>query len=234
MRGAAWILTAAALMLGAVPARAADEPTLFVVQYIDVAPSAKATATAAASLRQARTLGRKEDGNLRFEIYAEAWRPSRFVILSLWRDQKAFDAHAASAAAQQLRAALDPLRVTAIDERQLSLIAGDPVTAVPGRPAPGAGAVYVVTHMDSIPTFKDEAAAALKRLADASAKDAGLVRYQVLVQTNRANHFKLLEVWKDQASFDAHLAASHTKQFRETVQPGAGSPYDERLYKRLN
>jgi quinol monooxygenase YgiN len=231
MRGAAWILAAVMLMLGDLPARGADESALFVVQYVDVAPSVQRAA--AASLRQARALGRKEDGNLRFEVYAEAGRPSRFAIASLWRDQKAFEAHASSAGMQQLRAALDPIRVTAIDERQLSLLAGDPLGAVSGRVAAGASALYVVTHMDSLPTFKDEAAAALKQLAAASAKDAGLVRYQVLVQTNRANHFELLEVWKDRASFDAHVTAPHTTQFRDAVQQGAGSPYDERVYKSL-
>jgi quinol monooxygenase YgiN len=231
MRGAAWILVAMALMLGGAPARGADEPSLFVVQYVDVAPSVQRAA--AASLRQARALGRKEDGNLRFEVYAEAGRPSRFAVVSLWRDQKAFEAHASSAGMQQLRAALDPIRVTAIDERQLSLLAGDPLAGAPGRAAAGARAVYVVTHMDALPTFKDEAAAALKQLAEASLKDAGLVRYQVLVQTNRGNHFELLEVWRDQATLDAHVMAPHTKLFREVVQKGAGSPYDERLYKSL-
>jgi quinol monooxygenase YgiN len=231
MRGAAWVLAAMALVLGDLPARGAEEPALFVVQYVDVAPSAQAAAEA--SLRQARARGRKEDGNLRFEAYAEAGRPSRFAMVSLWRDQKAFEAYAASAGALQLRAALDPVRITAIDERQLSLLAGDLLGAAPRRAAAGARALYVVTHMDSLPTFKDEAAAALKQLAAASGKDAGLVRYQVLVQTNRANHFELLEVWKDRASFDAHVTAPHTKQFRDAVQQGAGSPYDERLYKSL-
>jgi quinol monooxygenase YgiN len=231
MRGAAWILAAVVLLLGAAPARAADAPALFVVQYVDVAPSAQHAA--AESLRQACALGRQAAGNLRFETYEEAGRPSRFVILSVWRDPQAFEAHAATAAARQLRAALDPLRITAIDERQLSLLAGDSPAGVPGRPASGPGAVYVVTHMDVIPPFTAEAVAALKQLAEASLTDPGLVRYQVLQQNNRANHFKLLEVWRDQAAFDSHIAAAHTRQFRDTVQPGAGSPFDERLYTAL-
>jgi quinol monooxygenase YgiN len=227
MRGLAWFLLVAALMLGGAPARA-DDANIFVVQYVDVAPAAKDVAVK--SLRRVRALGRKEDGNLQFDIYAESGRPARFVILSVWRDQRAADAHAAAASSKQMRDALEPIRVTAIDERVLTLLAGDPTVGGP-RGKAGAGAIYVVTHMDSIPTFKDEAAADLKQLADASRKDAGAVRYQVLVQTNRPNHFKLLEVWKDRQAFDAHLTAAATKQFRDAVQKGAGSPYDERLYR---
>src|SRR5579883_2112132 len=169
-----------ALLGGAGGARAAEAGAVFVVQHVDVAP---ATAQRAAkSLRQARMLGRKEPGNLWFETFAEAGRPSRFVIASAWQDQAAADAHGASAGAKQLHDALEPLRVTPVDQRVLTLLAGDPAAGRPGRAKPGPGAVYVVTHMDSIPPFKDEAAAALQRLSQASEVEPGVLRYEVLQQ----------------------------------------------------
>ena len=222
------VLTALAMLAGA-PAYSADE--VFLVQYIDVQPPG--TKAAGAALREARTAGRATDGNLQFETYAESARPSRFAIVSVWRDQKAAEAYAASPAAKQLQAKLETVRVTPFDERTLTLLGGDPVGGAGRKPA-GAGAIHIVTHMDSIPPFKDEAAGALKTLADASVKDVGVVRYQVLVQTNRPNHFKLVESWADEKAFNAHVAAAHTRQFRDFVQKGTGSPYDERVYKALN
>jgi quinol monooxygenase YgiN len=40
----------------------------------------------------------------------------------------------------------------------------------------------------------------------------------------------MVEVWDNQAAFEAHLEANHTKQFREKLQPMLGSPFDERLH----
>jgi quinol monooxygenase YgiN len=219
-------------VLGGAAARAAADDAVVDVQYVDVEP--RAQAKVAAILVQARAQGRKADGNLGFQGYVELGRPGRFVVVSAWRDQKALDAFTASTDTKQWHAAMDPVRVTAVDERAFASIAGDPVGAAAGRPPAGRGAIHVITHMDSIPTFKDEAAAALKKLAEASLKDAGLVRYQVLVQTNRGNHFQLLETWRDQKALDAHIAAAHTRQFRDAIAPGTGSPYDERLYKALD
>ena len=36
----------------------------------------------------------KEDGCMQFEIFRSAEHPDRLVMLELWRDQAAFDAHA--------------------------------------------------------------------------------------------------------------------------------------------
>jgi len=64
-----------------------------------------------------------------------------------------------------------------------------------------------------------------------SKKDKGAVRIELYVQISRANHFSLVEVWENQQAYDAHLAAAHTRQFREQIQPILGSPFDERLHQ---
>ncbi|MBI3513779.1 MAG: antibiotic biosynthesis monooxygenase [Proteobacteria bacterium] len=234
MRAAALVLSllaTIALTTGAGGPALSQE--IFLVQYIDVTPAGKDKA--AAALREARALVTKDDGNQLFEIYAESARPTRFAVVSLWRNQKAVDAYGASPTFRVLRDQLELVRVTPFDERWLTLLAGDPAGGgVGGRAASSPGAIHIVTHMDSIPPFKDEAADALKRLAEASVRQPGVVRYQVLVQTNRPNHFKLIETWADQKAFDAHAASGPAKQFRDFVQKGTGSPYDERLYKLVN
>jgi quinol monooxygenase YgiN len=74
----------------------------------------------------------------------------------------------------------------------------------------------------------------LKQLAEASRTDDGSVRFEVLQQGSRQNHFTLVEIWQDQQAFEAHVMAAHTKQFREKFQPLTGSLYDERLYRALD
>ena len=94
--------------------------------------------------------------------------------------------------------------------------------------------LYVVTHIDVLgPNGAAEAAKILHEFAADSRKDQGSVRFEVLREPNRLNHFTIVEVWRTQQDFDSHLAASHTKAFRERLQPMLGSPFDERLHKLL-
>ena len=94
--------------------------------------------------------------------------------------------------------------------------------------------LYVVTHVDVLgPNGAAEAAKILHEFAADSRKDQGSVRFEVLREPNRLNHFTIVEVWRTQQDFESHLAASHTKAFRERLQPMLGSPFDERLHKLL-
>jgi quinol monooxygenase YgiN len=70
-------------------------------------------------------------------------------------------------------------------------------------------------------------------LAEASRKEPGCLRFDVLQHTMRANHFTVVEVWENQKALDAHAAAAHTKQYRGVLQPISGSPLDERVYKTV-
>src|SRR5580692_8407843 len=75
--------------------------------------------------------------------------------------------------------------------------------------------LYVVTHVDVLgPNGAAEAAKILHEFAADSRKDQGSVRFEVLREPNRLNHFTIVEVWRTQQDFESHLAASHTKAFR--------------------
>src|SRR5712692_6949259 len=78
----------------------AQDAAVYVVSYIDVAPAS--SATAAGLLRQLANAGRKDDGNMRFEILERVAPSNQFAIVAIWRDQKAFDAHAAAAHSKEL------------------------------------------------------------------------------------------------------------------------------------
>jgi quinol monooxygenase YgiN len=92
--------------------------------------------------------------------------------------------------------------------------------------------VIVIAHVDVAPN--PQVAVMLKDLAEASRKEPGNVRFDVVQHTMRANHFTVVEVWRDQKALDAHVAAPHTRQYRDTLQPMTGSPLDERVYKSID
>jgi quinol monooxygenase YgiN len=90
--------------------------------------------------------------------------------------------------------------------------------------------LYVVTHVDLTPPYVADGTPLLTKFASDSRNEKGAVRFELLQEPNRKNHFTIVSVWENQAAFDAHLSADHTKQFREKIQPMLGGPLDERLH----
>jgi quinol monooxygenase YgiN len=89
--------------------------------------------------------------------------------------------------------------------------------------------VYVARYIDVMPASAGQAATALKQLADASRKDAGVVSFEVLQRTTPANQFAILEIWKDQQALDAHQAAAHTKESDAQLTSLLVAPIDTRF-----
>jgi quinol monooxygenase YgiN len=93
--------------------------------------------------------------------------------------------------------------------------------------------VYVVTYIDVMPATRAADAGLLRQLAAASRKDAGAVRYEVFQRSAPSNQFAIIEIWKDQSSYDAHAAAADVKTFRQQIEPHLIAPIDERPYVGL-
>jgi quinol monooxygenase YgiN len=94
--------------------------------------------------------------------------------------------------------------------------------------------LFVVTHVDLTPNNAPEGSKLLQQFAAESRHDPGVVRFELLQDSGRPNHFTLVEVWETSKAFEAHEAAEHTKGFRERLQPMLGSPFDERLHHIMN
>jgi autoinducer 2-degrading protein len=226
MRLAQIMFALAALGLATVrPVNAEETVTgpIYLVTYFDVAPTA--TAQSAAISRQYAEAARKQGGNVEFQVFEEIGRP-RFATLEAWRDKKAADAHSEGAAAAAFRDKLQPLMIGGFGARPHSGLA----VAAPKAQLPP-GAIYVVTHVDVFPTFKDQAVELVKAQAEAARKDPGNLRYDVLQWEGHPNHFTLVEVWHDRKAFDASVTTPHNKDFRQKLTPLEGALYDERLYQ---
>jgi quinol monooxygenase YgiN len=205
----------------------AQDNAVYVVSYIDVAPAARGMATSL--LRQLASASRKDEGNMRFDILQRTAPSNQFAIVAIWKDQKAYDAHLAASHTKEFREKIKPHLISAIDDR---VHTGMEIAATPAGKN-GRGAIVVVTHVDVPPPKKDECIAALKTLVADSRKDPGSVRFDVFQQGNRPNHFSVVEIWKSQSAYEAHITAVSTKKFRDQLTPMSGALYDERLYKAI-
>jgi quinol monooxygenase YgiN len=201
------------------------QPATYAVTYLEVMPSAKGDAIKL--IKDVAAASRKEPGNLRYEVLQRMDRDNQFAILEAWNDPKAYEAHAGGAAMAQFRDKLKPLRSGPYDERP-----SVPITTTPGTKGTP-GEVYVVTHVDVTPNFKDPTIEMLKKFAEDTRKEPSSVRFEVLQQNNRANHFTVAEIWKDRSAIDNHIVTASTKDFREKLGPMSGALYDDRIYKSV-
>jgi len=198
----------------------------YVVTYLEVAPTA--TSQARTLLRQFRDATKREPGNLRAEAFQRLGLPYQFVLLEAWQDQAAADNHSKAPATGQFRDKIKAIQNAPMDERTHFPLSVAALTAKPGK-----SAVATVTHVDVIPPQRENGTAITKQLADAGRNDDGNLRFEAVVQTNRQNHFTVIELWRDRKAAEAHSMASHTRQFREKLAPASGALYDERFYKTL-
>ncbi len=209
--------------MGAAGAQA--QATFYTVTYVETAP--KATRQATALLKNYVAAGKKDDGNVSLQLLKGIHRPSWFVVVGSWKDQKAFESHVAATHSKNMNEKIKELVAAPNDTRQHSALA---FAAAQGDKA----GVCAVTHVDVIPPQREPGTAAVKQLAEDSRKHGGNVRFDVLVQTNRPNHFTVVECWKDRKAFDAHIAAKETRAFRDKLVAMTGALYDERLYKAVD
>jgi quinol monooxygenase YgiN len=223
-----------AVAISAAPARAqSSAEVVFAVTYLDV--GVDAVPQGVALLKKYRDQSRNDDANVEFTILQEASRPNRFVIMEGWRDRAAFDAHDKGAAKAEFESALEPIRNSPPDRKMLQSFANAPVR----RAEPGA--LYMVEHIDFLggdPAIATAAGPLVKALAEASQKEAGVLRYDMYrMPPPRTNHYEVVAAWTGAKAYDAHETASYTLEFRNASAYGGRIPRanldDQRLCRAL-
>lgn len=220
--GAAGMLAAeaAAQTTPATPAPTPPEAP-FAIAYVE-AERGKADAARRLLMRYRDSV----KGAIEFDVFEQNGRLGHFVIVEHWPGAKAREDNANSPAVKDFRTNLAPLLVAPLDERPHAALSTGP------KPTTAAG-LYVVTHVDFVPTKREEGTAETRKLAEASRGSTGNVRFDALVQASRPNHLTLVEAWGNAGNQEAHSAAPATRSFRTAIGPMSGSLYDERLYALL-
>jgi quinol monooxygenase YgiN len=205
----------------------APEGNIYSVTYVEVLPTAKADAVML--LRRYREAAQKEGGNLRCEVVQRIDQSHQFAILEIWKDHAAFEAHGKSASTTETREKIAAIRNAPTDERVHTALSVGRIDAPTAR-----GGIYVATHVDVIPPRKDDGVAALKRLGEDSRRDHDNLRFEVVQQINRPNHFTVVEIWRDAKAVETHSMAAPTREFRDKLATMTGALYDERMYRVID
>ena len=206
------------------PAPDPSQPATIVV-YTEVAP-AKAADARKLILAYAAA-ARKADGAVQIDVGQRISDPGHFGLVEQWKSLAAKQAFAQTDAYTKYRAALDPLRSAAYDERIHNAL-----SVGPAKPAPS-GSIMVLTHVDVVPTQVEPGTAKVKAFVEEGRGASGNLRFDDVVQANRKNHFTVIEAWKSPSDKSAWISGKSARTFREELQPMGGALYDERVFKVL-
>src|SRR6202035_172907 len=100
------------------------------------------------------------------------------------------------------RTKIDSMRLSDYDQRPYKTL-----SLGTARNSGSSRSTFVLTHVD-IGGQGTNAADLLRKLAEASRKEEGNVRFDVLQHTMRANHFTVIEEWQSAKVLEAHAAAA--------------------------
>jgi quinol monooxygenase YgiN len=206
------------------PAPDPSQPATVVV-YTEVAPAKAAEARKLVLAYVAAA--RKADGAVQIDAGQRISDPGHFGIVEQWKSLAAKQAFAQTDAYTKYRAALDPLRSAAYDERIHNALSVGPAKPV------ASGAILVLTHVDVVPTQVEPGTAKVKAFVEEGRNAPGNLRFDDVVQANRKNHFTVIETWKSQAEKNSWISSKSARTFREELQPIGGALYDERVFKVL-
>ena len=207
----------------AAPQLARADTQVYVVVYIELAPGSQASGERILDqlAQVAFTAGAR-----RFDVDKEVQRSNCYVLIETWNDQATYTAFLSSSITQASFAQLAPFLIAPLDERDGTLIQ---VGKAADAPAHG-GEIEVVTHIDVIPTFLSQAQPLILKFVVDSASDPGVREFLLVSWDGITNHFQLIERYDTKRAFDLHVSNQHTVQFRNSLQPFIGAPYDERVY----
>jgi quinol monooxygenase YgiN len=218
------VITMAGIFSACTAARAQDAgQPVTIVTYTEVAP-AKAYEAKKLIVAYAAA-ARKADGAVQIDVGQRISDPGHFALVEQWKSQAAKQAFASTDATTKYRAALDPLRSAAYDERVHNAL-----SVGPSKPG---GGILVLTHVDVVPTQVEPGTAKVKAFVEEGRNASGNLRFDDVVQANRKNHFTVIEIWKSPADKSAWISTKTARTFREELQPMGGALYDERVFRIL-
>jgi quinol monooxygenase YgiN len=219
----AGVLLSLSLAGSPLPLEAQADSTLYVVSYLEA--TAASQGQVARMLQELAVASRKE-GAVRYEALRRTPESNQFLLLEIWRDQRALDAHVGAEHTKRFREQVAPLLIAPIDERLCVATMIAPLRQ-------SRATVYIVTHIDVPGTSRDAALELMDPFIDQTRSEPGNVRFDLVHQKDRTNHFTAIEAWADQKAADAHELAQHTRTFRRGITPLLGALYDQRRYRPL-
>lgn len=101
----------------------------------------------------------------------------------------------------------------------------------PGAPSQTSeAAFYVATYVDVQPGSTNQGITLIRQYREASRAEGGNLGVETVQETSRPNRFVIVEIWRNQSSFEAHEKTEQTARFRERLKAIHNSPFDQRVH----
>jgi quinol monooxygenase YgiN len=110
----------------------------------------------------------------------------------------------------------------------LTLLALAPVTLVTPVPAQTNSQQYVVVYVEFLPAAAQQGGQKLDQLAALAGNSVGLISFGVNQQIGRPNFYSLVEIWRDNTSYQNFVNAPSTQALLAKIQPLLEAPFDQR------
>jgi autoinducer 2-degrading protein len=89
--------------------------------------------------------------------------------------------------------------------------------------------VHARVQSEHLDAFRD----ATRENARNSVQEAGVLRFDVVQQSDEPTRFVLVEVYRDEAAIEAHRQSAHYAKWRELVEPMMAEPRSRTLFKAV-
>lgn len=216
------------LKFGASPGAEANAGSTMVLTFIEVRVEARGHA-ADALRRHANSLRDRQPPPGPVILMQEISRPERFAALE--RESSGTPIPGARQPGALTAGLTDDL--TAPPDQRLNH-EFDGIETTRGARFDARANFYVFAHVDIASADRSRVEAALHKLATTARQSDGNLGFEILQQIDRPNHFNLISAWLGESLFRAFVASAEAREFRQTVAPLLGSPYDERLFRRVD
>jgi quinol monooxygenase YgiN len=172
MMGKVWSLVVLALLVLAAPGPARADPQQYFVTYVEFQPAFKEVG--GELLDQLASFGQKGKVRaIRFDVYPQIGRPNFYVLIEIWDSEDTRNTFQNLPKPHDLLSAIQPLLEAPFDERQGTLIQAGKVS----QKGPQPGEIEVVTHIDIIPTFLDQATNPIQNFVALSGAETGVKEF---------------------------------------------------------
>jgi quinol monooxygenase YgiN len=99
----------------------------------------------------------------------------------------------------------------------LALTTVGPIPPAGGQTPPIEGPIYSVIYVEVMPSSTAEGLALLKRYREATRKEEGSLRCELVQRLGQGHQFVVLEVWKDFKAFETHARGPSSLDMREKI-----------------
>jgi autoinducer 2-degrading protein len=89
--------------------------------------------------------------------------------------------------------------------------------------------VHAQVRSESLDAFRD----ATRENAQNSVRETGVIRFEVVQQSDEPTRFLILEVYRDEAAVEAHRRTAHYAKWRDVVEPMMAEPRHRTLFKAV-